>query len=54
MKHYVVTRTTSWHFEAENWETAGGTADSSFMGSCESDQWEMVEVETGREEQLHG
>ena len=54
MKHYVVTKTESWRFLSEDWDTAKGYIGSENLDPPDEVGVEMVEEETGREEPLNG
>ncbi len=53
MNHYVVTRTVNWRFQAENWNEAKRAIHKVEVDNACSDEWEMIEVETDREETLN-
>jgi len=52
LKHYVITRTTEWRITAKDWEDA--LVRSKNPAKIDNSTVGMIEVETGREEQLDG
>ena len=53
MNHYVVTRTVNWRFQAKDWNEAKRAIHTTQVDNADSDEWEMIEVETDREENLN-